>query len=103
MSLYTDAAKAKKYLRRFINAEIANHPAVKSAIKARKATVTTAANTAQANLVGVKLAGDETEIFLPYNSKFTDMDLTVGTVVSVWYNQSIKNAVVMQDGAWLKN
>lgn len=103
MSLYTDAAKAKKYFQRLIKAEIDNHPAVKAAIKAKKAVVTTAANTVRENLVGVKLAGDETEIFLPYNSKFADTDLTVGAVVSVWYNQSIKNAVVMQDGAWLKN
>ena len=99
-SLYNDAAKMKHLLCQLIRQEIENHPAVKSAIKAKKATVTTAANTAQPNKVGVKLAGDDTEIFLPYSSNFSAADLTVGTIVSVWYNYTIKNGIVYENGSW---
>mgnify|MGYP005765297957 CR=1 FL=1 len=99
-SLYSDAAQMKRLLCELIRNEIDNHPSVKAAIKAKKAIITTTANTTQPNKVGVKLMGDETEIFLPYSSKFTASQLTVGTVVSVWYNYTIKNGIVYENGSW---
>lgn len=52
------------------------------------------------NKVGVKLIGDNAEIFLPYNSTFQASDLTVDTLVSVWYNYSLNNGIVMKNAKW---
>ena len=100
MALYNEAQQAKQILTKLINECIAENATIKSCIKARRAVVTTAANTAQANKVGVKLIGDDTEIFLPYNSTFTANQLTVDTLVSVWYNYSINNGIVMKNSKW---
>lgn len=100
MALYNDAEQVKKILTSLINDCIANSETIKSCIKARRAIVTTAANTAVANKVGVKLIGDNAEIFLPYNSTFQASDLTVNTLVSVWYNYSLNNGIVMKNAKW---
>ena len=100
MDLYNEAAQTKKLLTNLINECIRNNETVKSCIKAKKAIVTTAANTTVANKVGVTLIGDNTELFLPYNSAFTASDLPVNTIVSVWYNYSLNNGIVMKNGKW---
>lgn len=100
MDLYNEAAQTKKLLTNLINECIRNNETVKSCIKAKRAIVTTAANTTVANKVGVTLIGDNTELFLPYNSVFTESDLSVNTIVSVWYNYSLNNGIVMKNGKW---
>lgn len=100
MALYDEAAQVKQQLVMLINDCIANNETVKSCIKARRAVVTTAANTKVANKVGVSLIGDNTEIFLPYNSTFTASQLTVGTLVSVWYSYGLNNGIVMKNAKW---
>ena len=100
MGLYNEAAQTKKLLTNLINECIRNSETIKSCIKAKKAIVTTAANTTVANKVGVTLIGDSTELFLPYNSAFTASDLPVNTIVSVWYNYSLNNGIVMKNGNW---
>ena len=100
MGLYNEAAQTKKLLTNLINECIRNSETIKSCIKAKKAIVTTAANTTVANKVGVTLIGDGTELFLPYNSAFTASDLSVNTIVSVWYNYSLNNGIVMKNGNW---
>lgn len=100
MALYNDAEQVKKILTTLINECIASNETIKSCIKARRAIVTTAANTTVANKVGVKLIGDNTELFLPYNSAFQSSDLTVNTLVSVWYNYSLNNGIVMKNAKW---
>lgn len=100
MGLYNEAAQTKKLLTNLINECIRNSETIKSCIKAKKAIVTTAANTAVANKVGVTLIGDSTELFLPYNSVFTASELSVSTIVSVWYNYSLNNGIVMKNGNW---
>ena len=100
MGLYSDAQQTKNLLVRLIKQCIADDETVKACIKARRAIVTTAANTVVANRVGVKLIGDNTEIFLPYNSVFDAAELVVGVIVSVWYNYSLNNGIVMQDAKW---
>ena len=99
MSLYDEAQQAKKALIRLINECIADNETVKSCIKARRAVVTTAAN-AGTGKVGVKLIGDNTEIFLPYNSTFTASQLTAGVLVSVWYSYKLNNGIVMKNAKW---
>lgn len=113
MSLYTDAQQADKALRALINDCIANNPIVKSTIKAKKAKVTVVpAN----GLVGVSIIGDlkvtvnngtvqtvtPKTIYLPYNSRLQAEDLQVGAIVSVWYNYSLNNGIVMQNSNWTK-
>lgn len=100
MALYNDAQQAKQILVNLINECISENETVKSCIKARRAVVTTAANTTVENKVGVKLIGDNAEIFLPYNSTFQASDLTVDTLVSVWYNYSLNNGIVMKNAKW---
>lgn len=100
MGLYNDAGQVKKILTSLINECIASNETIKSCIKARRAVVTTAANTTVENKVGVKLIGDNAEIFLPYNSTFQASDLTVDTLVSVWYNYSLNNGIVMKNAKW---
>ena len=100
MGLYNEAQQAKNLLSRLIKQCIAENETIKSCIKARRAIVTTAANTTVPNRVGVKLIGDNTEIFLPYNSVFQADELVVGVLVSVWYNYSLNNGIVMQDAKW---
>lgn len=99
MALYTDAQKTKQMLTALINECIAENETIKSCIKARRAIVTTTAN-AETGKVGVKLIGDNTEIFLPYNSAFTAAQLTVGTLVSVWYSYKLNNGIVMKNSKW---
>lgn len=100
MALYDEAKKVKEILIRLVNDCIEDNEIIKSCIKARRAVVTTAANTAQPNKVGIKLIGDNTEIFLPYNSTFTASQLTVNTLVSVWYSYNINNGIVMKNAKW---
>lgn len=100
MALYDEAQQTKQILVRLINECIADNEVIKSCIKARRAIVTTAANTTVANKVGVKFIGDNTEIFLPYNSTFTANQLTVNTLVSVWYNYNVNNGIVMKNAKW---
>lgn len=100
MGLYSDSQNVKKILVNLIHECIADDEIIKSCIKARRAVVTTAANTTVANKVGVKLIGDNAEIFLPYNSTFQASDLTVNTLVSVWYNYSLNNGIVMKNAKW---
>ena len=102
MGAYVEARAVKESLIRLIDERISQHPSVREAIKAKKAVVTTPPSSATENKVGVRFPQDQTEIFLPFNSKFLSSELTVGKVVSVWYYQSIINAIVMEDGAWLK-
>lgn len=101
MGLYTDAQRAKQMLTALINECIAENETIKSCIKARRAIVTTAAN-AETGKVGVKLIGDNTEIFLPYNAVFRADELVVGVLVSVWYSYKLNNGVVMQNSKWQK-
>lgn len=100
MGLYSDSQNVKKILVNLIHECIADDEIIKSCIKARRAVVTTAANTTVVNKVGVKLIGDNAEIFLPYNSTFQASDLTVDTLVSVWYNYSLNNGIVMKNAKW---
>lgn len=100
MGLYSDSQNVKKILVNLIHECIADDEIIKSCIKARRAVVTTAANTTVENKVGVKLIGDNAEIFLPYNSTFQASDLTVDTLVSVWYNYSLNNGIVMKNAKW---
>lgn len=100
MGLYNDAQQTKQILVSLINSCIAENETIKSCIKARRAIVTTAANSTVENRVGVRLIGDDTELFLPYNSTFSASDLTVDTLVSVWYNYSINNGIVMKNAKW---
>ena len=100
MGLYSDSQNVKKILVNLIHECIADDEIIKSCIKARRAVVTTAANTTVENKVGVKLIGDNAEIFLPYNSTFQTSDLTVNTLVSVWYNYSLNNGIVMKNAKW---
>ena len=99
MALYDEAKKTKKLLVALINTCIAENETVKSCIKARRAVVTTAAN-AGTGKVGVKLIGDDTEIFLPYNSAFAASQLTAGVLVSVWYSYKLNNGIVMKNAKW---
>lgn len=99
MGLYTDAQKTKQMLMALINECISENETIKSCIKARRALVTTAAN-AETGKVGVKLIGDNTEIFLPYNAVFRADELVVGVLVSVWYSYKLNNGVVMQNSKW---
>lgn len=100
MALYDEAKRTKQMLETIIDERIATNETIKACIKAKRAIVTTAANTSVANKVGVKLTGDNTELFLPYNSVFSASDLSVGTTVSVWYNYNINNGIVMKNGKW---
>lgn len=100
--LYRESKFIKDTLAKLIDERINSNEQVKSSIKAKKAIVTTAANTTIENKVGIKLIGDNTELFVPYNSKFSPDELTEGKIVSVWYSQLILNAVVMEDQTWQK-
>lgn len=100
MGLYSDSQNVKKILVNLIHECIVDDEIIKSCIKARRAVVTTAPNTTVVNKVGVKLIGDNAEIFLPYNSTFQASDLTVNTLVSVWYNYSLNNGIVMKNAKW---
>ena len=100
MGLYDEASRIKQILVNLIEECIADNETVKSCIKARRAVITTAANTAVSGKVGVKIIGDDSEIFLPYNSTFSASQLRVGVLVSVWYNYSINNGIVMKNAKW---
>lgn len=101
MANYNDAQQILQQLKPIINRCIDNHPSVKAAIKAKKATVESV-NTIAKN-VSVRFPFDKTVVTLPFNPQM-ETYLTTGTVkgktVSVWYYQSITNGIVMQDGAW---
>lgn len=98
---YNDAQALLQQLKPIINQCIENHPLVKLAIKAKKATVDSVNTTAKT--VSVRFPFDTKIVTLPYNPKMESY-LTTGTVkgktVSVWFYQSISNGIVMQDGAW---
>lgn len=101
MANYNDAQALLQQLKPIINRCIENHPLVKSAIKAKKATVESV-DTAK-KTVTVRFPFDTSLTTLPYNPQMENY-LTTGTVkgktVSVWFYQSISNGIVMQDGAW---
>lgn len=101
MANYNDAQALLQQLKPIINQCIENHPLVKSAIKAKKATVDSVNTTAKT--VTVRFPFDSTLTTLPYNPRMESY-LTTGTVkgkaVSVWFYQSLSNGIVMQDGAW---
>lgn len=101
MANYNDAQQLLQQLKPIINQCIDNHPGVKSAIKAKKATVESVDTTNKT--VTVRFPFDSSLTTLPYNPQMESY-LTTGTVigktVSVWYYQSISNGIVMQNGAW---
>ena len=101
MANYNDAQALLQQLKPIINQCIENHPLVKSAIKAKKATVDSVNTTTKT--VAVRFPFDSTLTTLPYNPRMESY-LTTGTVkgkaVSVWFYQSLSNGIVMQDGAW---
>ena len=105
MANYNDAQTLLQQLKPIINQCIDNHPSVKSAIKAKKATVANIDNPVNTTdkTVIVRFPFDTTPITLPYNPQMESY-LTTGTAkgktVSVWFYQSITNGIVMQDGAW---
>lgn len=101
-SLYEDAQRTKSLLVRLIKECIREDETIKACIKARRGIVTAAADSVEQGKVNVRLIGDQTELLLPYNSSFSASDLTVNTLVSVWYNYSLNNGVVMQDATWTK-
>ncbi len=109
MSTYSQASQLKAQLTSIINEAIENHPIVKSAIKAKKAVVWETPNTTN-KTVKVKFLPDifnndvEPSSF-PYNSQMESYLVSATprkTTVSVWYNQSVNNGIVMQDGNWSK-
>ena len=101
MANYNDAQKLLQQLKPIINQSIENHQNVKSAIKAKKATVESV-NT-ENKTVTVRFPFDQTLVVLPYNPHMEDY-LTTGTIkgktVSVWFYQSVSNGIVMQNGEW---
>lgn len=101
MANYNDAQQLLQQLKPIINQCIENHPSVKSAIKAKKATVDSVDATNKT--VTVRFPFDSSLTTLPYNPQMESY-LTTGTVagktVSVWFSQSLSNGIVMQDGAW---
>lgn len=101
MSNYNDAQQLLQQLKPIINQCIENHPSVRSAIKAKKATVDSV-NTSN-RTVTVRFPFDNTLVTLPYNPQVENY-LTEGSVkgknVSVWFYQSISNGIVMQDDKW---
>lgn len=101
MGNYNEAQQLLQQLKPIINQCIENHPSVKSAIKAKKATVDSVNTTAKT--VIVRFPFDSTLVTLPYNPQMESY-LTTGTVkgkaVSVWFYQSLSNGIVMQDGSW---
>lgn len=101
MANYNDAQALLQQLKPIINRCIENHPLVKSAIKAKKATVESV-DTAK-KTVTVRFPFDTSLTTLPYNPQMESY-LTTGTVkgktVSVWFYQSLSNGIVMQDGTW---
>ncbi len=119
MSLYTEAQQADKALRALINDCISDNPTIKSTVKAKKAKVTVSPANVPADkvgLVGVSIIGDlnvtvnngtvqsvtPKTIYLPFNSKMQASDLEEGKIVSVWYNYSLNNGIVMQNADWTK-
>lgn len=109
MANYNDAQQLLQQLKPIINQCIENHPDVQSAIKAKKAVVWSTPNTA-AKTVKVKFLpdvfNDKVEpLTLTYNPQMESY-LRTATLykspVSVWYYQSLSNAIIMQDGVWSK-
>ena len=105
MATYSEAEAFVRGLKPIIDQCIANHPLVKSAIKAQKAVVWTEPDT-EKHTVGIKFLPD---IFdgeegsaktFPYNPNIPVSDLTKGKAVFVWYYQSLSNGVVMQNANW---
>lgn len=94
-----EAGRVKEFLSELINNIISAHPDVKAAIKARKAVVVEAANPAT-HTVTVRFPMDTTNLVLPYNPNISTTALAVGQIVSVWYSQTLQNAIVMQNGSW---
>lgn len=104
MATYSDAEATMRQLRKIINKCIAEHPLVKSAIKAQKAVVWAAPNTSE-HTVAIKFLPDIFDkegapLTFPYNPKIPVSDLAKGKTVYVWYYQSLSNGVVMQNATW---
>lgn len=101
MSAYSEASQLKAQLTRLINEAIEVHPTIKSTIKAKKATVESVDSSTKT--VVIRLPFDSSLITLPYNPQmesYLTSGAVQGKVVSVWYNQSINNGIVMQNGDW---
>ncbi|MCM1297257.1 MAG: hypothetical protein NC311_17085 [Muribaculaceae bacterium] len=94
-----EAENFKFLLTEFVNNVIENNATIRAAIKAKKAVVVEAANTAE-KTVKVQFPFDNTTLTLPYNPKIPLECLAVGKAVSVWYSQSLNNGIVMQNGSW---
>lgn len=104
MATYAEAEALIRRLMPIINKCIENHPLVKSAIKAQKATVWAAPDT-ENHTVAVKFPPDLIDTSsapstFPYNPKIPVSELAVGKAVSVWYYQSLSNGVVMENAEW---
>lgn len=106
MGNYNEAQQLLQQLKPIINQCIETHPSVNSAFKGQKAVVWEAADT-QAKTVKVKLLGD---IFNPdiepltlrYNlglESFLSNAIPKQTIVWVYYNYSLNNAVILYDGS----
>lgn len=101
MANYNAAQQLLQQLKPIINQCIENHPLVKAAIKAKKATVDSVNTTNKT--VTVRFPFDSLLTTLPYNPQmesYLTTGMVKGKAVSVWYYQSISNGIVMQDGAW---
>lgn len=109
MSTYSEASQFKQMLAGIIDERIRNHPEVQSAIKARKAIVWDNPDTNK-KTVKVKFLPDifnpnVEPLEFPYNSQmqsYLSQATPQETTVSVWYNYSLNNGVVMQDSEWTK-
>ena len=102
MSTYSEASQFKAQLTNIVNDVIVNHPLIKSAIKAQKAVIWGAPNTT-AKTIPIKFLGDIFSENDPYNPQIESYLVSATarqTTVSVWYNQSINNGIVMQNGDW---
>ena len=107
MSTYSEASQFKQMLKGIVDEMIENHPLVNSAIKAKKAVVWDNPNTS-AKTIKVKFFpdifnNDVEPLTFPYNSQMESYLVSATprqTTVSVWYNQSINNGIVMQNGDW---
>ena len=107
MSTYSEASQFKQMLKGIVDEMIENHPIVKSAIKAKKAVLWAAPDTTN-KTVKIKFLADLfnkeiNPLELPYNPKmesYLSSATVQQTTVSVWYNQSINNGIVMENGDW---
>lgn len=101
MSNYSEISLLLERLKPIVDNQIARHPAVKSAIKAKNGTIISVDTTNKTAEVAFPF--DSTLITLPYNPKVEGYLTTgepKGKQVSVWYYQTIQNGVIMQNKDW---